>query len=620
MRMIFIPLAFISLLSGNEIYAQDMSGWSDKTICRLVKQQSDNVAFIAEAKSRKLDCIQTVSKPELKTTSGFGIMARELPEIAQSELRSIKVPKEWEIIGNPDNKVAFMEAFGAAHDSSGFIETWNMNSYVDDCVKELSEFSPKWINSVGNPFEVTASSRFIRCQTIFVHNHFKNPENGINNFEHILLNWAKTKPVKFPHRGGSKVALMGQGYSAMMLMGDFAAFYALYYHDFDYTDEERASIDQYFSDWFVENDITPKPSKARCNLKKPITQTYKNSRVDTDNCGSNRWRMAVGGILLGLRTSDQSLFDAGVRHLEIALATIDKNGIFVSWANKGALAFSYTRQLPEVLTILATALESVGYDFYEHETPQGKKIHEVYAAFFKSMKEPELLYRHGKNSWNYVGEDLRKFKKLPIEEQLLDEMVYYNQQVQASIGYIQRYRPDLKHLTNYKMDWNRYWNSHLGVFTTVSGIMLHEIYHEENLRKKIAELPSASSFDFSEYELVNFDKTLICDVEVIRYLGEEEGTIADMMAAVEGTDIEFYRENWNTGPAEKVNLFEEANLKMVKNVGLVGRAPVYTMFGSDEAPIYLTFGGVGASQLENTHLTFFDDIDLGIGIKFYNCY
>ena len=54
------------LLSASQIsIAQDMSGWSDKTICRLANSHTDNRAYLAEAVTRKLDCNSDSKKPTI---------------------------------------------------------------------------------------------------------------------------------------------------------------------------------------------------------------------------------------------------------------------------------------------------------------------------------------------------------------------------------------------------------------------------------------------------------------------------------------------------------------------------------------------------------------------------
>ena len=41
---------------ATEAMAKDMSGWSDKTVCRLLTGEPDNAEFLAEAQQRELKC------------------------------------------------------------------------------------------------------------------------------------------------------------------------------------------------------------------------------------------------------------------------------------------------------------------------------------------------------------------------------------------------------------------------------------------------------------------------------------------------------------------------------------------------------------------------------------
>lgn len=55
--MVIRALVLGFLLTGSA-WAQDMSAWSDQTVCRLVKTQAENAAYLAEAESRGLACAQ----------------------------------------------------------------------------------------------------------------------------------------------------------------------------------------------------------------------------------------------------------------------------------------------------------------------------------------------------------------------------------------------------------------------------------------------------------------------------------------------------------------------------------------------------------------------------------
>jgi len=276
-----------------------------------------------------------------------------------------------------------------------------------------------------------------------------------------------------------------------MLVGDFASFYAVYYDDFDFTLEQRQSVDDYLSDWLINHDLDPPPGYGRCVLQEPqrwelVKDDFK---AGGDYCGSNRWRMGLGAVYLGLRTNNQRLFTAGNRHIEINLAAIDKDGIFLQWARKGAFALSYQRQLPEVLTLLAVAYESIGYDFYEHQLPHGKKIHEVYEAFFDFIYHPEKLNKYAFARWDYVGEDAYEFDKLPLAEKWRREYIYPEVLAAQSKGYVLRYRPDLLDKIDYHKTWNEHWRDHISVFVNISGIAIYEAFNQNvsNLLEKLKE-------------------------------------------------------------------------------------------------------------------------------------
>jgi hypothetical protein len=306
--------------------------------------------------------------------------------------------------------------------------------------------------------------------------HFRNRDAGIKVFERILLAWAETKPVVY--RSTSKTDADDQAYAAAMTLGDFASFYAVYYEDFDFTSDQRNSVDDYLSDWLINHNLKPETGRGRCNLKKPeLFERVNDFSFDTDYCGSNRWRVGLGAVYLGLRTGNQKLFTAGNRHIEINIATIDKYGIFPAWAKKGALALSYQRQLPEVLTLLAVAYESIGYDFYEHQLPHGKKIHQVYEALFDFIYHPEKLNKYAFAFPNFAGEDVHAFDKLPLSEKWDREMIVPEVLATQSKGYVLRYRPDLLEKIDYAKRWDQKfgtWKEHIAVFVSISGIAIYE--------------------------------------------------------------------------------------------------------------------------------------------------
>ena len=227
--------------------------------------------------------------------------------------------------------------------------------------------------------------------------------------------------------------------------------------------------------------MEPTRDRKICNLEAPETfeiEGHDAFGIYADYCGSNRWRMGLGAVYLGLRTGNQKLFTAGNRHIEINLAAIDKDGIFPQWGRKGAMALSYQRQLPEVLTLLALAYESIGYDFYEHQLPHGKKIHEVYEALFDFIYHPEKLNKYAFARWDFVGKNAYEFDKLPLKEKWRREYIYPEVLAAQSKGYVLRYRPDLMGDIDYSENWKEYGADYVGTFVSISGVAIYEAVNQ----------------------------------------------------------------------------------------------------------------------------------------------
>jgi hypothetical protein len=440
--------------------AQDMSAWSDKTVCRLAKQNTSQ-ALISEVNTRALQCLggKSESKP-LKAN----INLKEVPQSARSALRDIVVPSNGVDFLDEAKLDEFITQFGRVAEPLD-----HMRGTEQECTDNISKFPISLFASTKNDDAVTY---FIECRHATFNRYIKNPITKLKPIENILLYWAEHKTVKYPRPWDPENFHDDQDYASAMLMGDFTSFYAVFYDRFDFTAQQRFEVDSYIEDWMANQDLDPRPNGRRCDLNNPLGITRHNHNYDVDTCGSNRWRMAIGGVLLGLKAGNQRLFDAGVRHLEVALAMIGEDGIFIPWANKGPLSLSYTRQLPEVLSILGVALKSIGYDFYEHKTPQGKKIHEVYGAVFDAIYDPEILYKHSKNRPEYAGVFLQTFKALPLKEQWKHEYISPSVLAQASRDYILRFRLDLATDLNLNKNWRTNAWEHMYQFPGASGVML----------------------------------------------------------------------------------------------------------------------------------------------------
>jgi len=528
-----------------------------------------------------------------KTKRGEAYDSFPVHEFAKSPLRDLEVQENWQLFKNPDELDLFHSRFKYVIDEKGPLRWWKMSSYVDDCERATAEFDIEAFKSIEETGD--RASFFIRCKTFFTHKHFRDQDEGIKVFERILLSWAKNKPIDYPDKN-IKNSHSDIAYAATMTVGDFASFYAVYYDDFNFNNEQRQAVDDYLSDWLINYDLEPTRDLKICNLEAPETfeiEGYDAFGIYADYCGSNRWRMGLGAVYLGLRTGNQKLFTAGNRHIEINLAAIDKDGIFPQWSRKGALALSYQRQLPEVLTLLAVAYESIGYDFYEHQLPHGKKIHEVYAALFDFIYHPEKLNKYAFALWDFVGKNAYDFDKLPLEEKWRLEMIYPEVLAAQSKGYILRYRPDLIGDIDYSENWMERSNEYVGVFVSISGLAIYEAFNQ-NVAKDVARKAELEKAKMSPLHDGRYSFVLY------RYADNESMKIGNGIINISDGEISIDKDNRNLETGE-IDLYDTLNGLVDKNEEVSGSVKLDIINGRERSEFYKFKGSIDEKIWGESH-------------------
>lgn len=534
----------------------------------------------------------------------------EEPEFIKSELSSITIPDNYDFFVENEKLIEFHNAYGIFVEPTATLtnSAWDLPDYFDDCERAIGEFDTGW-----NKLEI--QQRFIRCLTAYTHIHFNNPDAGIKIIENILRSWAKLKPVI--HRGKTKLDEYNQGYAATMTLAGVAQFYAVYYDYFSFNEVERRSIDKYLRDWLITEDVFSKTGYGKCNLSK-IEKDFRTSdrNFDTDYCGSNRWRMALGATYLGLRLKDELLFRAGNRHVFWATSAIDKDGIYMPWARKGALALSYQRQLPEVLTFLADAYESVGFDFYNFETTNGASINQVYSKFFEFIDDPTILDVYASAEPQFAGVSYANFKKLPLAEQQRIEMINHAILEIQSETFLNRFldKPPRIHLTE---NWDTSWGDYIGVFVPTSGIAVSyaKSLNDTNLSKAIS-LPQMANRSANRGAF-----SLRCEINITRLLNGNhdrlgEGTLVINSGIAQITDFE-----WMISGLEGSDYIKtHSAFVFMEDGSLVGSMALHTMFGSSSLDL-VPFKGNSALKAqgfpEGEHIARIYDFELRVRI--FNC-
>lgn len=182
--------------------------------------------------------------------------------------------------------------------------------------------------------------------------------------------------------------------------------------------------------------------------------------------------MAIASVYLGLRLNDQQLFSAGNRHVFLASAAIDQQGTYAPWARKGSRALSYQRQLPEVLTFLSDAYQSVGFNLSAYNTLNGPTIAAAYERVLSVTQDPELVHEYAKAEPNYNDDSYSSFRKLPLEVKLRRELIYPKVLELQSADYLHDKRG--AHLELHLVDeWGQHWDEFIGVFMMTSGVAVN---------------------------------------------------------------------------------------------------------------------------------------------------
>ena len=132
----------------------------------------------------------------------------------------------------------------------------------------------------------------------------------------------------------------------------------------------------------------------KCNPNNPRSVLKEN--VDTNNCGSIRVKVATAEIMLGLKLENQTMLDKGHDDIWYVLTQVDKDGIWVNYAARGANNFSYYIEYLHSLSVLTEVYYALGYDFLEMELKHGAKVYQIYGNGYKLLKDHTYFGKYAK--------------------------------------------------------------------------------------------------------------------------------------------------------------------------------------------------------------------------------
>ncbi len=270
---------------------------------------------------------------------------------------------------------------------------------------------------------------------------------SMTHFEPTLVNIAKTDPLTYVTKAND---FSSDRYDARAVMTVYGAFYAYYYDFFNFDAETRQLVDSYFERklTYLNMDAVGEYKEQRfCDPRKPNRIGVKSDgRADLNTCESNRWKATIAQLLLGMRLKNEMLFQRGIYNTKFMLLLFDDEGIFIPWATRGALAISYSNEVPRFLSKLTEIYHVLGYDFLEHELETGLRVKDLYKTYFNIYDNKDILNKYAERRYAEKGESYAQYQKRSTEEELRRWNLTKESFARESMRYITRYRPDLERL------------------------------------------------------------------------------------------------------------------------------------------------------------------------------
>ena len=324
-------------------------------------------------------------------------------KLLPNTLLEIKVIKDWE----PVKDFKKFKEYSKLIPVNGYLERKNKELKCFDRIKNVKLY-PKDDNSHWAWFT---------CQNYLHVVGTHNPQL----IGDILLFWASAKKDPMIAKKTTKaIGYNVSGYDIPSTLGTFAQFYAVWYKEINYTNQERELVNTYLvQKLFDQKFKVLNHGSRKCNIKKLKSIYSKNT--GTNNCGNIRMKVAVGEIMLGFRLGNQKLLDKGHEDIYVVQAFINIDGININHASRGANTVNYSWEYTGYSSILAEVYRPVGYDYFEHTFPRGAKVKDYLKFNYRLLKDFKLTAKWAKRNVGSMSNLYKKISKLTQAEYLQTE-------------------------------------------------------------------------------------------------------------------------------------------------------------------------------------------------------
>jgi len=324
---------------------------------------------------------------------------RDLPnhkryhQYIKTPLSELKVTEDMTLVSDFQRLMGYHQNHTTFKDSenSGPLELYADRINFSECVPDLSKTNT--MNASKNAPNFGAHTNF--CHNMIAHQFLVNPRRNVSAYRDIIDYWVENKILENANklqRDMGRNEAHNYAYSISTNVAKVMAHFAIYHPLYQYSPKEMNDIENMFEEFsrtydYYQAMVGHGPHfETLCNLKNPTVPKGTN-----DHCGSYNTRMAVGATLLGIELGNQVIFDKGVQHVEVMLATFDKNKMYTSQIFRHD-GLSYADQVNPAIDQLDFAFrKAFGLDFSNMKNLHGVTPGEVYQHMWTVANNPSLL-------------------------------------------------------------------------------------------------------------------------------------------------------------------------------------------------------------------------------------
>ena len=476
----------------------------------------------------------------------------------ESPLMDIEIPEDWKLIDDYDRyqEIISRNAIprGVGHPSNP------LKSECIDMFHNISDYA--WNTETQFGLKINSCQEDLRAR-LYEGKKLDGIKwtNGRDYAHEILEYWASVDALKQP-----KDPKSGFDYAWILTMQYVTGIYAQEKDNIEFSNTFKAWLTNRLlnAQWrsFRVQDAA-NPFSYRCkeilyNLKHPIW---------INDCSTTRFAYTEAMLVGGLALDNQEIFDEGIDSLQYITSLFNDENIY-PLASRGVRAMSYYTHIPVFFSSFAVILDTVDYDFMEHEMPNGFKVHEAIQFSFEHLWEDDLSI-----FWPYIQLNLGTNNNMQYTELLKPkaEREHYvgyfaskpQQNVRNAINYVEEYQPELKDKFGYEEVYSKFVKgtedisyydnnpSKYGMFDS-SFFDIHSVYKasdkvffseeniearriaQETLDKELAEIKAqlAAEEKANEKEIAELEAQLAAEEEAIeKEIAELEAQLEEELAA-----------------------------------------------------------------------------------------